>query len=478
MNNLSISEIRFNISRSASGSNTEERKGFIKCPKDFERTKSYTDDYPMQDKLLTGFGQVACLYIEEIEKPSVIKEPLVGLPIIDFESSATDLTEEQIQAAKNYYTDFVEKTVATLISKGYKNPQNEEDLVALCKDILSILWDNFTFAESVLLVSGLAAERKYLDCDTSGYIVADILNQFGVKSKLAILPEHLILHCEIPGAAIYLETTLVSDSFKFYKSEKELIERYYIIYGEYDFQVPNPALCTARGTAKAELEDFKGAIADYDKTIEIDPKLALAYYNRGLAKYFLKDFKGAIADFDKAIEINSKDAGAYFNRGNAKYFLKDFKGAIADYDKAIELDPKDADVYYNRGDAKGKLKDYEGAIADYDKTIEIDPKLARAYYNRGLAKFMSGDYKSTITDCTEAIEIDPKHAKAYFIRGCAKYALEDYEGSIADYDKAIEIDPKNADAYYNRGNAYSMLGRTTEAEQDFATYSKLTGTQK
>ena len=70
------------------------------------------------------------------------------------------------------------------------------------------------------------------------------------------------------------------------------------------------------------------------------------------AKYELKQYKEAIADYDKAIELNPKDADTYYNRGAAKNHLKQHKEAIADYDKAIELDPKDADAYYNRGSKK------------------------------------------------------------------------------------------------------------------------------
>ena len=40
-----------------------------------------------------------------------------------------------------------------------------------------------------------------------------------------------------------------------------------------------------RGIAKAHLKQYTEAIADLDKAIELDPKLAAAYTNRGVAKY-------------------------------------------------------------------------------------------------------------------------------------------------------------------------------------------------
>jgi len=46
------------------------------------------------------------------------------------------------------------------------------------------------------------------------------------------------------------------------------------------------------GVEKANSGDYEGAIKDYDKAIEINPKHAEAYYNRGLAKAYLGDYRG------------------------------------------------------------------------------------------------------------------------------------------------------------------------------------------
>jgi tetratricopeptide (TPR) repeat protein len=59
-----------------------------------------------------------------------------------------------------------------------------------------------------------------------------------------------------------------------------------------------------------------------------------AYYNRGLAKSKLEDYRGAITDYSKAIELNPNYANAYYNRGKSKGILEDDRGAIADYSKA------------------------------------------------------------------------------------------------------------------------------------------------
>ena len=46
-------------------------------------------------------------------------------------------------------------------------------------------------------------------------------------------------------------------------------------------------------------------------------------------------------------------------------------------------------------------------------------------------------------------------------------------GAIQDFGEAIRLDPQDAKAYYNRGLMYEALGKSTEAEQDFAKAKEL-----
>jgi tetratricopeptide (TPR) repeat protein len=50
--------------------------------------------------------------------------------------------------------------------------------------------------------------------------------------------------------------------------------------------------------------DLTGALDDYNRAIEIDPKHSLAYLNRALIHYDVRDFRAAIDDFQRAIEIS------------------------------------------------------------------------------------------------------------------------------------------------------------------------------
>lgn len=145
---------------------------------------------------------------------------------------------------------------------------------------------------------------------------------------------------------------------------------------------------------------------------------AIEYYESGIIKQNNKNYEGAISDYNKAIDIDPKFVKAYNNRGIAKSDLNDFKGAISDYTKAIEIEPNDIFAYCNRGLAKTKLKDYNGAISDYTKAISLDPQDVNSYMARGLTKHYTGNKKGAFLDWTKARELGYERAYLFIEKYC------------------------------------------------------------
>jgi tetratricopeptide (TPR) repeat protein len=85
----------------------------------------------------------------------------------------------------------------------------------------------------------------------------------------------------------------------------------------------------------------------------------------------IKDYKSAILEFNKAIDLNQENAWAYYCRGIAKNMLKDYRGAITDINKAIYYDPKSGHFYISRGIVKIKLNQLEDACLDFGKAGEL-----------------------------------------------------------------------------------------------------------
>ena len=117
---------------------------------------------------------------------------------------------------------------------------------------------------------------------------------------------------------------------------------------------------------------------------------AKKYVKHGLERFSKNDIAGAIADYDRAISIDPRLADAYLNRGKAKRAGGDLDGAIADYEAMAELDVSMAinnrditQAYLNRGYIRSNHMDLDGALADFDKAIKISPADPKAYKYRG-----------------------------------------------------------------------------------------------
>ncbi len=206
---------------------------------------------------------------------------------------------------------------------------------------------------------------------------------------------------------------------------------------------------------KYERGDNRGALADFDRAITLNPNYGYAYNNRGnLKDKLLNDWQGALADYNQAISLSPNNAAPYNNRGGLKHTrLNDTQGALADYNRAIALDPTMALAYYNRGIVKvGKLNDVQGAIADYNRAITLNPNYSYAYNNRGNVKYQRlNDTLGALADYNQAIALDSKNAEAYYNRANAKERLNDVQGALADFDRVIALNPNFAAVYTNRG---------------------------
>ena len=126
---------------------------------------------------------------------------------------------------------------------------------------------------------------------------------------------------------------------------------------------------------------------------------ATNYLNSGVLKLNKGDLDGALADFNKAIELNPKYPNPYDGRGNVESIKSDWNGALTDFNKAIELDPNDVYAYNERGLVKSQKEDnFNGALADINKAIELNPNYGQAYDYRGRIETVQGNQDRALAD--------------------------------------------------------------------------------
>jgi len=91
------------------------------------------------------------------------------------------------------------------------------------------------------------------------------------------------------------------------------------------------------GLAYLKKREFDEAILLLNKSVETNPKYAVAYETRGVICSRRKQYDQAISDFNKALEIDPSLAEAYFNQGRAYYFKNEYDRSWKDIRKAQDL---------------------------------------------------------------------------------------------------------------------------------------------
>ena len=75
---------------------------------------------------------------------------------------------------------------------------------------------------------------------------------------------------------------------------------------------------------------------------KVQAESASYYYNRGIEKNKGGDYYGAIADYTRAIELDPRYGNAFGNRGITKKKLGDMKGACSDWRESASLGEENA----------------------------------------------------------------------------------------------------------------------------------------
>ncbi|HEU4596777.1 MAG TPA: tetratricopeptide repeat protein [Pyrinomonadaceae bacterium] len=105
------------------------------------------------------------------------------------------------------------------------------------------------------------------------------------------------------------------------------------------------------------------------------PRTPEDFYNRGLDRQAQGDLDGALADFDKAIELNAADALAHVNRGLLRRERGEAEGALKDFTQAVLIDPRAATAYANRGVIYLQRGQDKLAEKDFAEAVRLDPAL-------------------------------------------------------------------------------------------------------
>lgn len=236
----------------------------------------------------------------------------------------------------------------------------------------------------------------------------------------------------------------------------------------------NPRLSLLEGYIYAEAGEMQALVKKYSLAEELYTK-ALTYgenhgtlKERGENSYRRENYKDALIDLDRAIEMYPEDGSYYYWRSKTYSKLQQFGKAVADQERAYQLDPDDEYIQSHRKRLASKLtrrgyelrknRNHAEAVEKYNAALRLAPDDADIYYRRARAFVGQNQLDSALSDLKIAIRLDANDINYYLLLDWVLAKRRDWNQIIRYWDQYIELNPDNSRAYVERGGAYYRNG--------------------
>jgi TolB-like protein/Tfp pilus assembly protein PilF len=149
--------------------------------------------------------------------------------------------------------------------------------------------------------------------------------------------------------------------------------------------------------ARLPKDAFPLAREAVNRALELDPENSAAHALSGDIKIsYERDFKGAKADFERALELDPYDVDALYQTAVYYVFIADFEKGLELAMQAYERDPLYMPNYSTLGYAYSNLGRYDESAAIMRKRIEIAPESFGSYAYLGNSYLFRGRYEEAL----------------------------------------------------------------------------------
>lgn len=213
--------------------------------------------------------------------------------------------------------------------------------------------------------------------------------------------------------------------------------------------------------------DYRGALSDYDKAIEIEPSAA-NYLARAAVEAALGDDAKAAADIREALKLQPDDPGATGRL--ARLMAKSGKGpeALVLLQPLIDQGGKvGAQALADKAEVLAFAGDKAGAVAANDAALAETPGIPSLLNERCWTKATLGTGLDTaLKDCTKALELTDDPAPILDSRAMAYFRMGRLADAKDDLDAALDQDGDIAASLYLRAVVRERQGDHAGAIED------------
>jgi tetratricopeptide (TPR) repeat protein len=255
------------------------------------------------------------------------------------------------------------------------------------------------------------------------------------------------------------------------------------------------------GLASSEAGNYKDAVDQFTRSLEIDPEYLQSYIERAHAFEAAGDLQKAADDLQQALSFEQKKELLYYEAARLNFLLSnfdvalelikrsmelksnyepgyrmqclillstgDYSGALASINKALMLKDSPENNFY-RGQVSEKINNPDQAISDYGKAIARNMKYTDAYLALAALRLDMNKPREALESCNAVIAYAPENKQAFIVRSRIYATMNDYPKAIEDVSKILLDSADDKEMYLLRGTYYQEFSQYEKAIGDFS----------
>jgi Tfp pilus assembly protein PilF len=208
-----------------------------------------------------------------------------------------------------------------------------------------------------------------------------------------------------------------------------------------------------------------------------DPKyqynLGLVYLNQ--SNLDPANIDKAIAQFEKSLSLDPQYYLAWNALGMAHSLKGDLQRSADAYRKCLEIYPGFTEAHNNLGTIYQESNQLEQAEAEFLKALQdpVYPTRELPFFNLARLYFVQNRLDLALDNVQKAIQTKPRLAMAHNLKGMILERQGNLTEALAAYEQAVKIVPADVLFGYNLGAAYYKAGEFAKSKEIFLKISPL-----
>ena len=179
--------------------------------------------------------------------------------------------------------------------------------------------------------------------------------------------------------------------------------------------------------------------------------------------------------FARTFDVKPDSAAAHLLNAKMMIRLQLETAAEAELKRAASMDAALPDVNLLLGQLALFRGRFDDSIAFTKREIAIAPGSSMAYYQLGDAYLRQSRLPDAVAALQQSLWLNPFYSAPYILLGKAYTQKQQPATAEGMLRRAIEYDPNNRTAHYLLAQLLQQMGRTDEAEREFAIAERLQG---